>query len=124
MAVAPRCFFFDRSTISSPRREISTSLASIRNSFGRRTACELPDLKTRAVAIEETIVYIRSRRYYTWAVSFNGVGLSHRFHHLAAGILPPSAPSRRGFRQRRGRPPPERPGRHRSAHGRHPGCPG
>src|SRR5580704_9377123 len=40
-----------RSTISSPRREISTSLLFTRNAFGSRTAWLFPDLNTFAVAI-------------------------------------------------------------------------
>jgi len=36
-----------RSTISSPRRKISTSLPLNRNSFGKRTAWLLPDRNTR-----------------------------------------------------------------------------
>src|SRR5438045_922631 len=47
----PRPLVFSRKTISSPRRKISTSLLFSRNAFGRRTACELPDLNTRATAI-------------------------------------------------------------------------
>src|SRR6266849_5388971 len=40
-----------RRTISSPRREISTSLLFTRNAFGSRTAWLFPDLNTLAVAI-------------------------------------------------------------------------
>src|SRR5216684_5789535 len=40
-----------RSTISSPRRDISTSLLFTRNAFGSRTAWLFPDLNTFAVAI-------------------------------------------------------------------------
>src|SRR5665811_1386568 len=40
---------FSRSTTSSPRRKISTSSLSKRNSLGKRTAWLLPDRKTRAV---------------------------------------------------------------------------
>src|SRR5437016_1345182 len=40
-----------RRTISSPRREISTSLLFTRNAFGSRTAWLFPDLNTFAVAI-------------------------------------------------------------------------
>src|SRR5258708_23742700 len=40
-----------RRTISSPRREISTSLLFNRNCFGSRTAWLFPDLNTLAVAI-------------------------------------------------------------------------
>ena len=38
---------------SSPRRNISTSSVSKRNSFGRRTAWLFPDLNTRAVPMSE-----------------------------------------------------------------------
>src|SRR6266436_623571 len=40
-----------RNTISSPRREISTSVLFTRNAFGSRTAWLFPDLNTFAVAI-------------------------------------------------------------------------
>src|SRR5664279_287129 len=47
----PRLRFGSLSTISSPRRRISTSSTSKRNCFGKRTAWLLPDLKIRAVFI-------------------------------------------------------------------------
>src|SRR5581483_803606 len=51
MPLRPLVFLFGRSMMTSPSREISSSFASTRNSFGRRTACELPDLKTFAIGM-------------------------------------------------------------------------
>src|SRR5260370_3366539 len=50
---------FSRSTISSPRRKISTSLLFSRNCFGSRNAWLFPDRNTFAVAIFPTSMYIR-----------------------------------------------------------------
>src|SRR6201987_2725048 len=51
--------FFSRSTISSPRRKISTSLLFNRNCLGSRTAWLFPDRNTRAVPMPTSTMYIR-----------------------------------------------------------------
>jgi hypothetical protein len=55
----------ERSTTSSPQRKISTSLVSNWNSLGKRTAWELPLLKTLAVlmaGLRQWCAYAK----YTW----------------------------------------------------------
>src|SRR5690606_28187763 len=60
--------FLGRSTTASPSREISTSSTAKRKALGRRTACELPDLKIFVVSTIEQSSYICKRIYNCGAV--------------------------------------------------------
>src|SRR5450759_2731890 len=63
---------FSRSTTSSPRRKISTSSLSKRNSLGKRTAWLLPDRNTRAVDIVHPLNVYTSK--YIQLVSLSRLG--------------------------------------------------
>src|SRR4029077_1933058 len=61
-----------RSMTSSPRRKISTSFTSKRNSLGRRTAWLFPDLKTRALLM----VASSRKKYIRDVYTMQPVGMS------------------------------------------------
>src|SRR6266436_1185333 len=87
-----------RRTISSPRRDISTSLLFTRNAFGSRTAWLFPDLNTFAVAIVSlTCIYAKythfpsnlakSRRPSSAAHDFNLTLPAHGKTHPGLAVI-------------------------------------
>src|SRR5580704_11302856 len=83
--------FFSLKTISSPRREISSSLLLTRNFFGNRTAWLFPDLNTRATVNVRTLLYILAVYTSVHTMSRRSSG---GLCLLRSGVLATSGPRR------------------------------
>ena len=77
---------FSRRTISSPRREISTSLLFRRNCFGKRTAWLFPERKTFAVAIFQLPLVIAMNWPAMPVPAFNAAHCTFRQHGQSTGL--------------------------------------